>query len=67
VHALIVPIAGVDGAALLAQLDEHCRAHLAGYKVPRSFELRESLPRSSADKINKPSLQAPYWADQVSR
>lgn len=67
VHALIVPIAGVDDAALLAQLDEHCRAHLAGYKVPRSFELRESLPRSSAGKINKPSLQAPYWVDQVSR
>lgn len=67
VHALIVPMPGVDGDALIAELDAHCRAHLAGYKVPRSFELRESLPRTSAGKINKPSLQAPYWDEPVSR
>jgi long-chain acyl-CoA synthetase len=65
VHALVVPNPGVDGSNLIAQLDAHCRAHLAGYKVPTSFELRESLPRTSAGKLNKPSLQAPYWDEQV--
>lgn len=61
VHALVVPAEGTDATKLAADLEAHCREYLAGYKVPRSVEVRQSLPRTSAGKINKPSLQAPYW------
>ena len=61
VHALVVLADGTDRANLPAEFEAHCRVHLAGYKVPRSIEVRDSLPRTSAGKINKSSLQAPYW------
>ena len=64
VHALVVPRPGfVAGDELAEELLEYCREHLAGYKCPRSVEWREALPRTSAGKLNKPALQAPYWAD----
>ena len=50
--------AGVDEA----QLDAHCRARIAGYKVPRSYEFHENLPRTGAGKIDKRDLRAPYWS-----
>lgn len=60
VLALIVPRAGaeVDGQAVIA----FCRERLAPYKCPRRVEIRtEPLPLSSAGKILKRQLRAPYW------
>lgn len=37
-------------------LREHCRARLAAYKVPKSFELVSALPRSEAGKLNRRAL-----------
>jgi len=46
-----------------AELVDHCRMLIAGYKLPRSLELRrEPLPKSGAGKILKHELRAPYWA-----
>jgi len=55
VHAVLVPRAGcsIDEAALL----ERCRERLAGYKVPKSFELREALPRNANGKVLKRVLR----------
>jgi bile acid-coenzyme A ligase len=39
-------------------LRAHCRARLAGYKVPKSFEIVERLPRTAAGKINRSALVA---------
>jgi long-chain acyl-CoA synthetase len=61
VHALVVPGPGADRQGLPARLEAYCRERLAGYKVPRAFELRGSLPRTSAGKLAKPRLQEPYW------
>lgn len=36
-----------------AELEAFCRARLAGYKVPRSFEFVAGFPRTSAGKIQK--------------
>jgi long-chain acyl-CoA synthetase len=61
VHAVVVlsGSADIDADALAA----HCRARIAGFKVPRSFELRrEPLPRSGAGKVLKNPLREPYWA-----
>ncbi|MGH9407254.1 MAG: long-chain-fatty-acid--CoA ligase [Terriglobia bacterium] len=40
----------------------HCRASLAGFKVPKSVEFRESLPKGGTGKILKRQLREPYWA-----
>ncbi len=36
-----------------SQLDEHCRAHLAEYKIPRSFEQVSEVPRTPTGKIKR--------------
>lgn len=36
-----------------AQLAEHCRALLAGYKVPKAFVRHDELPRNAAGKLLK--------------
>jgi long-chain acyl-CoA synthetase len=59
VHAVVVPRHDVDPAELVA----HCRAAIAGYKVPKRIDLRhEPLPKSGAGKVLKRELRAPFWA-----
>lgn len=54
VHAVVQPWPGqtVDLDALQA----HARRHLAGYKVPRSWEVRDELPRTESGKLLKRRL-----------
>ncbi len=48
-----------DRAALdLAELAAHCRARLAGFKVPKQLIIRDSLPRNPSGKILKRVLRA---------
>jgi long-chain acyl-CoA synthetase len=59
VHAVVVPRAPVDVDQLLA----HCRAAIAGYKVPKQIDLRdEPLPKSGAGKVLKRELREPFWS-----
>ncbi|CAN5276633.1 long-chain fatty acid--CoA ligase [soil metagenome] len=62
VHAVVVarPGAEVSPDGVIA----HCKALIAGYKCPRSVEVRTALPMSAAGKILKADLRAPYWAGQ---
>jgi long-chain acyl-CoA synthetase len=39
------------------ELVEHCKAQLASYKVPRSIEFREALPKSNVLKILRRKLR----------
>jgi long-chain acyl-CoA synthetase len=40
----------------------HAREWIAGYKVPKTVEIRtEPLPLSGAMKVLKRELRAPYW------
>jgi acyl-CoA synthetase (AMP-forming)/AMP-acid ligase II len=48
-----------DGAADAAALEGHCRAHLAGYKVPRRFFVHDALPMNATGKVMKAELRAP--------
>ena len=60
VHAIVVPHAGAHPTA--EQIIAHARASIAGYKVPKSVEIRtEPLPLSGALKVLKKDLRAPYW------
>ena len=48
-----------DGVSLeLPDLTEHCRARLAGFKVPKQLIIRDSLPRNPSGKVLKCLLRA---------
>ncbi len=44
------------------ELCDHVRAHLAGFKAPKSIEFLSELPKGSTGKILKRVLREPYWA-----
>ena len=50
-----------------AELLDHCRKHLAGFKVPKSVEFMENLPKGGTGKILKKVLRGKYWAGRERR
>ena len=44
-----------------AELQTHVREHLAGFKVPKSVEISDELPKGATGKILKRALRDPYW------
>jgi acyl-CoA synthetase (AMP-forming)/AMP-acid ligase II len=59
VHAVIIRR---DPLLSPETLDAHCRATLAGYKVPRSFAFVDALPVSAAGKVLKNVLREQWRA-----
>jgi fatty-acyl-CoA synthase/long-chain acyl-CoA synthetase len=59
VHAVVVPRPGASPSpeAIVA----FARAHLAGYKLPRSVSFLPELPRTGSGKILKRVLREPFW------
>ena len=57
--ALIVPTA--DGAPDPAAVIAWARERIAAYKVPKSIEFIEALPRNPSGKVLRRELRAPYW------
>jgi long-chain acyl-CoA synthetase len=55
--------ASLDEGTLIAWLKQR----LAGFKVPRTIEVRRELPRDDNGKIAKRRLREPYWADRARR
>jgi long-chain acyl-CoA synthetase len=63
VHAIVVPRPGTSPTP--EDIQSHARQSIAGYKVPKSVELRaEPLPLSGALKPLKRELRRPYWEQQ---
>jgi len=57
VHAVVVPKRG--STLNTSELDTYCRELIAGYKVPRSYDIRsEPLPLSGVGKVQKTQLRA---------
>ena len=55
-----------DGAALDSDdIRSQVRERIAGYKVPKSFEVLDELPRNASGKVLRRELRAPYWPDQL--
>jgi long-chain acyl-CoA synthetase len=55
---VLAPGSDVDPEALI----DHCRGRIAGFKVPRSVDVREEpLPKSGAGKVLKSTLREPFW------
>ena len=65
VKAIVVAQDGLVGDdALSSSLRAHCREHLAGFKVPRSIDFTDALPRTGTGKIQKAKIRDNYWADE---
>jgi fatty-acyl-CoA synthase len=61
--AIVVRAAGAELTE--ADVVEHCRAHLAGYKKPSAVVFVDELPRNAGGKVLKRTLKERY-ADRVS-
>jgi len=46
---------------LEGELKTFARSKLAGYKVPRTIDIREDFPRTPTGKLQKRLLRDPYW------
>ena len=64
VKAVVQPVQGVNADEHLARrLDEYAKEHIAGYKIPRSIDFREELPRLPTGKLYKRVLRDEYWGE----
>jgi long-chain acyl-CoA synthetase len=59
VKAIVVPVPGTDIQA--DELIDYARARIGGFKVPRSVDFVDALPRNASGKILKRDLREPYW------
>lgn len=57
VHAIVEPT-DPDRPPSAQEIRQHCRDRLAAYKVPKSVEIVDTLPRSEAGKLNRSALIA---------
>ena len=65
VKAVIVPKPGVevDPADIIA----FARTRIAGFKVPKSIDIADSLPRGATGKILRRMLRDPFWVGRDRR
>jgi long-chain acyl-CoA synthetase len=59
VKAIVVP---ANNDVTEAELIAFARERLAGYKLPKSVDFAETLPRNPSGKLLKRELREPYWA-----
>jgi acyl-CoA synthetase (AMP-forming)/AMP-acid ligase II len=50
--AAVVEVVPNGPAPTLEELQEYCRAHLAGHKVPRQLFIVDKVPRSPSGKLD---------------
>jgi long-chain acyl-CoA synthetase len=66
IKAVVQPAEGVEpGPELTEELLEFARGRLARFKLPRSIDYVEQLPRDPNGKLYKRRLRDPYWARPV--
>jgi fatty-acyl-CoA synthase len=49
------------------ELMDYCRSQLPGFKIPKSVDILESLPKGGTGKILKKELREQYWAGYAKR
>jgi len=59
VKAIVVRAEGTDPTP--EELIAFAREHIAGFKVPKSIDFADVLPRNPSGKLLKRELRAPYW------
>jgi acyl-CoA synthetase (AMP-forming)/AMP-acid ligase II len=62
VKAVVQPMLGIVGNELLAEeIIAYAKDNLAGYKIPRSVDFLDELPRLPTGKLYKRLLKDQYW------
>jgi long-chain acyl-CoA synthetase len=62
VKAVVEPASDVEPSPALAQeLIEFCKGRLARFKLPKSVDFVEEMPRDPNGKLYKRKLRDPYW------
>ena len=59
VKAVVVPAVGTSPSE--ADLIAYARERLGGFKLPKSVDFAEVLPRTPSGKLLKRTLREPYW------
>jgi long-chain acyl-CoA synthetase len=68
IKAVVQPVDGVAGnAELTAELLAYAAGRLAKFKLPRSIDYLDELPRDPNGKLYKRKLRDPYWAEHQSK
>jgi acyl-CoA synthetase (AMP-forming)/AMP-acid ligase II len=65
VHAVIVARPGQSATA--DEIGAFCRTLIAAYKIPRSVEFVDALPKTGSGKIQKAELRDRYWQEYEAR
>jgi long-chain acyl-CoA synthetase len=66
VHAVVTVASGTTLS--VEELTTHCSTLIAGYKVPKSMDIRvDPLPRTAVGKILKRDLREPFWEGRETR
>jgi long-chain acyl-CoA synthetase len=60
-------VSGRSSTALSEELIAHCRAHLAGYRVPKRVDYRTALPRNATGKVLTRLVRESYWPAHLRR
>jgi bile acid-coenzyme A ligase len=55
VHAIVQPVDPANPPTT-DDLRAHCKERLASYKVPKTYEIVEQIPRTAAGKVNRSRL-----------
>ncbi len=62
VKAVVQPAPGASpGPELAAELAAYLRERVAGFKIPRSFDFVDELPRTPTGKLLKNEVKKRYW------
>jgi len=59
VKAIVVLRPGQEAGA--EDILAHARSRIAGFKLPKSIDFVEALPRNASGKVLRRTLRAPYW------
>ncbi len=59
VKAVVEPVSGVT--IDIADLLDFAREQLASFKIPKSVDIVDALPREASGKLKKHKLREPYW------
>jgi long-chain acyl-CoA synthetase len=65
VKAIVVKAEGADPSE--AEIITFAREHLGGFKLPKSVDFADALPRNPSGKLLKRELREPYWVGKERR
>ena len=68
VKAVVQLVEGVEAnEPLKEEIIQFCRGKIAGFKIPKSVDFVDSLPKTPTGKVLKKDIREPYWRSHQRR